>query len=344
MDSRERRQRRRERNKQRKRQRILILLCLAVIAIGAILLSRLLKKNEPVPLPTTEAPVTAATEAPTTSPTEPPTTTEATEAKEATETTETAETEPLSETVQTENFGNTLEKFMIAKNAVTITEEPGRGGAVRELPAGAYVQTFGTVGGYTKVNHYEHGGFVPASELEEVQDPDTFKVVEGVLVVNKKYRVPSDYDPGLKTEVMIQFEKMKADMATEGMVADIGSGYRSYEYQLGVIERNIARYGEEETKRTVAPAGHSEHQTGLAIDIINDEPETNIEPSFAHTKEGEWLAQNSYKYGFILRYPEGKEEVTGYAYEPWHFRYVGEEMAARLFDSGKTIEEYFNLP
>lgn len=356
MDNRQRRAQRRRTRKHQSRKRLLIVLLLVVIGVGACSLRELLQNS---PSAVTEPPKTETTEAvQTEEPIEPAQTqTEATEATEpeetedGTETTEVTEedTEDTTEEAATQlppesAFETKLQGFAELLQTTQLAPTPGSSEEIKQVVTGDFVETYGSAGGFTKVSFGEVMGYLPDSVLENASYGDQFQVEDGVLIVNKRYSLPETYDPGLKTEVMIQFERMKDVMESEGMYVDIGSGYRSYEYQLGVIERNIEAYGEEETARSVAPAGHSEHQTGLTIDIINDQPEHNIVESFKDTPEGIWLADNSYRFGFILRYPEGKEDITGYMYEPWHFRYVGEEMAGRIYNSGQTLEEYFNLP
>ncbi len=349
MDNRQRRARRRHIAKHRSRKRLLILLLLVVIGVGACSLQQIFKASPTAAEPQTERPEMI---------TENPVTEEATETAEETETTEATEppatepedtedtegsTEDLLAPPRPEDFETKLQGYAEVVETLFITKEPGSGEEVKQVTTGDIVETYGSAGGFTKVSIREFGGFVPDRVVKNASVDDQLKVIDGILIANRQYYMPENFDPGIRTELMIQFERMKDDMDAEGMIIDIGSGYRTYDYQLGVIERNTERYGEEDTLRSVAPAGHSEHQTGLAIDIINDQPETNIANSFKDTEEGIWLAENSYRYGFILRYPEGKEDVTGYVYEPWHFRYVGEEMASRIFESGLTLEEFFGL-
>lgn len=120
------------------------------------------------------------------------------------------------------------------------------------------------------------------------------------------------------------------------------SGYRDYSYQEKLYNDKVDRSGKEEADKYVAQAGESEHQTGLAMDLLSDEYRT-LDEGFKNTKAYKWIIENSYKYGFILRYPEGKEEVTGYAYEPWHIRYVGDRVAKEISSKGITLEEYLNV-
>lgn len=124
-----------------------------------------------------------------------------------------------------------------------------------------------------------------------------------------------------------------------GINLKIGSAYRSYEYQTNLFNSNANRYGAEITNQTIARPGHSEHQLGLAVDIVAKSGACYIETCFENLKEGEWLENNAHNFGFILRYPKNKESITGYSYEPWHFRYVGTELSKALYESNLTLDE-----
>ncbi|WP_069997301.1 M15 family metallopeptidase [Cellulosilyticum sp. I15G10I2] len=117
------------------------------------------------------------------------------------------------------------------------------------------------------------------------------------------------------------------------------SGYRSYSRQNTIYNNYISKYGEAYTEKVSAKSGHSEHQTGLAMDISAKSVRYHLTQDFANTKEGKWLAENAHHYGFIIRYPKGKEHITGYMYEPWHVRYIGKELAAYLYINGLVLEE-----
>lgn len=139
---------------------------------------------------------------------------------------------------------------------------------------------------------------------------------------------------------------MKDYAKFDGIQLKIGSGYRSYEYQNQIYMNYVARDGAEAADTYSARPGHSEHQTGLAMDICStNENIPCIEDGFASSAEAKWLNDNCYKYGFILRYPQGKEDKTGYKYESWHLRYVGTDLAKKLYNDGNwiTMEEYFNI-
>ncbi|MCS4454811.1 M15 family metallopeptidase [Clostridium botulinum] len=117
------------------------------------------------------------------------------------------------------------------------------------------------------------------------------------------------------------------------------SGYRNYHYQVNVYNNSVYRNGQQHADKYVAQPGTSEHQTGLAMDIVSTEY-TNLDENFVNTRAYKWLKENCYKYGFIIRYPKEKEDITGYNFEPWHIRYVGIEVATEIMNKGITLEEY----
>ena len=158
------------------------------------------------------------------------------------------------------------------------------------------------------------------------------------LIANKTYSLPASYAPGdLTAECSAAFREMQKGAARSGIDLYIVSGYRSYYLQQSIYSRYCARDGRAEADTYSARPGHSEHQSGLAMDL------NSLYASFAYTAEGRWLAANAYKYGFIIRYPKGKQSVTGYVYEPWHVRYLGKELAADVYSSGLCLEEYFGI-
>lgn len=137
------------------------------------------------------------------------------------------------------------------------------------------------------------------------------------------------------TIVVKPIEDLINSAKEEGIILLGNSAYRSYDFQKYIYKDSVKSYGKNHTDEYVAKAGFSEHQTGLAIDI------TNEYRYFAKgTIEADWLAENCYKFGFIIRYPEGKKAITGIEYEPWHIRYVGKEVAKYIYDNGITLEEY----
>lgn len=119
------------------------------------------------------------------------------------------------------------------------------------------------------------------------------------------------------------------------------SGYRSAATQKELHDSYVAQYGQAEANRFSARPGTSEHQTGLVVDLGRADKNCELEACFGETAEGKWLAAHAHEFGFIIRYPQGKEAIVGYQYEPWHLRYVGPELAAELFATKQTMEEFF---
>lgn len=162
--------------------------------------------------------------------------------------------------------------------------------------------------------------------------------VDGILIANKSYPLPAGYAPGgLTSETQQAFSELHNAMAAEGLSLWVASGYRSYDYQAGLYRKYVNRDGKAAADRYSARAGYSEHQTGLAFDV------NQVDDSFANTPQAKWLAEHAWEYGFIIRYPKGKEGVTGYQYEPWHLRYLGKETAKAVQDSGLCLEEYLGI-
>jgi len=124
----------------------------------------------------------------------------------------------------------------------------------------------------------------------------------------------------------------------------LASGYRSYSDQASVYSAYVSQSGVAQADTFSARPGHSEHQTGLAADIEPLSRTCEVEQCFENTKEGQWLAANSYKFGFVIRYQKNTQDLTGYEYEPWHVRYVGKYLALKLYRSGQTLEQFFSLP
>jgi len=171
----------------------------------------------------------------------------------------------------------------------------------------------------------------------EVKNGITY--IEGTLIANKTYKLTSDYGNGITKETQTAFNKMVKAAKEVGYNIYITSGFRSYATQKTIYNNYVKNDGKKNADTYSARPGHSEHQTGLAIDI------NQIKESFGYTEEGKWINDNCYKYGFILRYPKGKDSITGYIYEPWHLRYVGIDLATKLYNNGNwiTIEEYFGI-
>ncbi|MDR1795745.1 MAG: M15 family metallopeptidase [Erysipelotrichaceae bacterium] len=169
-----------------------------------------------------------------------------------------------------------------------------------------------------------------------------------LLVVNKHQCLPDTYIPAnlvslangklVTEETKTAFEAMVAAMQEDGMTINTNSAYRSYDYQVQLYNRYVSSYGQAEADTFSARPGHSEHQLGTTLDVYGSNGEYTL---FGQTKEYQWVLENGYKFGFIIRYPEGSEALTGYKPEPWHLRYVGIEIATIMHDEGiQILEEY----
>ncbi len=178
---------------------------------------------------------------------------------------------------------------------------------------------------------------------------------EYLILVNKFHYLNQDYAPDdivavrnwyaygdneIREEVYEKFIEMYNDAAKEDLKLIITSSYRDYAFQDELWNRYANTSGEEWADSVSARPGYSEHQTGLSLDIVTDGEGGSMD-TFDQTDEFKWLSKNAHKYGFILRYPKDKEDITGYSYEPWHYRYVGIETATKVHDLGITYDEYY---
>lgn len=205
-----------------------------------------------------------------------------------------------------------------------------------------------------------------AAFFNEVKEVDGKKVIQNptnfLSLVNKEFFLAAEYEPEdlvrpkvafsfgdedieksyLRKEAAEALEKMFAKAEKEGIYLFAVSGYRSYHRQESILHAEIEKVGEEKALEAVAPPGSSEHQSGLSMDISSESVQFQLTEEFGEKKEGKWLRENAHHFGFILRYPKGKEDITKYKYEPWHFRYVGKEAAIIIYENDWTLEEFFH--
>ena len=178
------------------------------------------------------------------------------------------------------------------------------------------------------------------------------KNIDGTLfLVNRQHMVTEQYVPQVrKTEVYGMSQSMRIDAATaleamfaaaaqDGIKLATVSGYRSYAKQTTIHARKVKKVGSESADLYSAPPGASEHQLGMAMDLAQ-KGSSQLNGGFGATKAGQWVDANAYRFGFIVRYQKGNEAITGYAFEPWHVRYVGKEYAKAIFDLGEPMELY----
>ena len=160
--------------------------------------------------------------------------------------------------------------------------------------------------------------------------------INGILLVNKKYGLPANFGGGIDPTALSNLHTLQADAKAAGFNIPTLSAYRSYETQRVLYNNYYARDGSFADTYSARP-GHSEHQTGLAFDV------GSIDNNYGNTEAGKWLNLNCMNYGFIIRYPKGKENITGYQYEPWHIRYVGVSVATDIMNRKITLEEYLGV-
>lgn len=192
--------------------------------------------------------------------------------------------------------------------------------------------------------------FIPATAALENQP--------AIPLVNKNHALAPDYVPAdlvtvsatvpgiscdqLSAPAAAAFELLSSTAASEGYTILLRSGYRSYDTQKRLFDSYVSKDGQYVAEQYSAPPGCSEHQLGLAADVTSPAVNNKLEQSFGSTPEGIWLAENAHRFGFIIRYMDGKQDITGYIYEPWHIRYVGNEAALEIYQSGLTLEECLN--
>ena len=262
----------------------------------------------------------------TTTTTEPTTTTESTTTKKSTTTTKKTTTTTKSTNSTTKKTTTTTTAQVVNKTYNKVAEIKG-----------------------TKVDKGK------TSKGFSIYEIDGITYVDGYLIANKTYFLPKDYYPldtyksakgktqtcndCINNTVWKAWQDMKAAAKADGYKLWIQSGYRAYVVQQSLYNRYVNRDGQAKADTYSARPGSSEHQTALCFDI------NNPSSSFDNTKEAKWIDKNAYKYGFIVRYPKGKMDITGYKYESWHVRYVGTELAKKLYNNGDwiTMEEYFGI-
>lgn len=169
---------------------------------------------------------------------------------------------------------------------------------------------------------------------------DESQVPSDLVTIDVPYAIENPEVRQLREEASEQLSIMFDEALSDGIELIARSGYRSYNTQEELYTNYVNANGQEAADRFSARPGTSEHQTGLAMDITSESVDLQLVESFEDVPEGEWLAENAHRFGFHLRYPEGKENITGYQFEPWHYRYFGEDLATHLYENGLTYEEF----
>lgn len=179
-----------------------------------------------------------------------------------------------------------------------------------------------------------------------------------LILVNKENPIDKNYKPDDLTEIKYfapdrskagrymraeaaeAFHRMVDKAAEEGIVLKMTTAYRSYDFQKILFDSYVEKEGEEAANKYSAKPGQSEHQTGLAVDVSSPSVGYQLSNEYGEKPEGKWLAGHAHEFGFIIRFPKGKEDITGYQYEPWHIRYVGRAAAEEIYEEGLTLEEF----
>lgn len=234
-------------------------------------------------------------------------------------------TKKLEVNVLPNNLDNKEVKFISSNENIAAVDEDGN---IKGISSGEAIISVETVEKPT----IEKKVKVKVINIETRSNGATY--VNDILLVNKKYTLPATYNFGVDKTAKEKFEQMRKAALKDNISLKIVSSFRSYSSQAAIYNNNVKLHGAVIANRFSAKPGQSEHQTGLAFDI------NQANRSFVGTKEAIWLQKNCYKYGFIIRYPSGKESITGYVYEPWHVRYVGEQVSKEIYESGLCLEEY----
>lgn len=244
---------------------------------------------------------------------------------------------PRTEKVQVQGYQEKLDCYLrTEQDAVLYSRDSVQSNEIGVIPSGTYVESYGQEDGWTKVTSGSRKGYIENEDLGVISDPSLFKVVDGNLILNKTFSVPEEYvtvfDAQTEASMWVMLEAMERD----GLSLEIGASYRTAEEE----QEAIVLMGNPEG----APEpGHSAHQTGRAIQFYKEGTDPRMDNDFEKTEEFAWLDDHAHEYGFILRYPEGSEAVTGYRANPTIFLYIGVEDAKAIKAADVTLEEYYGL-
>ncbi|MEJ8752163.1 M15 family metallopeptidase [Lagierella sp. ICN-221743] len=249
--------------------------------------------------------------------------------------------------VETVNSNETtsLKGFvLVTKSAKYYQESNTSSTELGEIAAGEYLENYGVTNGFNKVRYNGIDGYIESSNLSTVNNPDQLKVIKGILVVNNQYSLPEDFQPGMNVQAKTNFDIMARKAKNDGIIIKIASDFRSYEQQkTNGYTDGVSAFGEYMADGSQVEPGKSEHQTGLAFDVVGEDYENKYNDNFQDSKEYKWLVENAHKYGFIIRYPKDKENITGRKFEPWHIRFVEPTVADEMHRNNLCLEEYLGL-
>lgn len=234
--------------------------------------------------------------------------------------------------INDEKYTDELQCYVKTVKELNCYSNPDENGKVIAVIAeNSYVEFYGSENKYAKVRYDNEFYYVKSYGLSKLKDDKTLKVISGILYVNKDYPIPEDFDIPVDSTAKHAMDAMIEDMRRNGMTLKIASDKRGYELEKKLYDSK---------KEYADKPGFSEHQTGQAFDLYSD---SRYSKSFKNSKEYQWLMNNSYKYGFILRYPESKVKITDHPYVMWHFRFVGVQNAVEMYENDLTLEEFLKI-
>lgn len=233
-----------------------------------------------------------------------------------------------------DSYSDNLKSYIIPVTDSNCYSKPDENTAVKDtIPKGEYVEYYGSENSYAKVKYDDTFYYVNSNGLEKYEDENSLKVINGILYVNDKYSLPKNFSPSVSKTAQDALTAMSEDMEREDLHIKVESDMRSYDLEGKLKDAN---------NPDADDPGHSEHQTGLAFDLYSTSSNKYSE-KFEDSPEYKWLKENASLYGFIERYPKGKEEITGHKAEPWHFRFVGVNNSKIMYENNLTLEEYLKL-
>ncbi|MDO5018444.1 MAG: M15 family metallopeptidase [Lagierella massiliensis] len=257
-----------------------------------------------------------------------------------------ASTDPTNiiETINSDET-TTLKGFVLVNKSSKYYQESNTSSTeLGEIAAGEYLENYGVINGFNKIKYNGVDGYIETSNLSSINNENQFKVIKGLLVVNNQYGLPEDFQPGMNVQAKTNFDIMARKAKNDGVVIKIASDFRSYEQQkTNGYTDGVSAFGEYMADGSEVELGQSEHQTGLAFDVVGEDYENKYSENFEDSKEYKWLLENAHKYGFIIRYPKDKEDITGRKFEPWHIRFVEPTVADEMNKNNFTLEEYLGL-
>lgn len=244
---------------------------------------------------------------------------------------------PRTEKVQAEGFRDKLDTFLVTNDdTILYNRDSAKSTEVARIPKGTYVETYGHENGWTKISSVGRKGFVPDNKLDVISDASTFVVVDGNVIVNADYSLAGSYETVFREDAAAALRVMMEAMERDGVKVNVANTYRSAadEAKELVLSGN---------PKNAPEAGHSVFQTGAGVKFYVEGTDPRIDNNFQDTDAFKWLKAHAHEFGYILRYPEGSETITGYRADPTIFVYVGVEDASIIRNEGLTMEVFYGV-